>query len=203
MTDTSGEETIQVCTPEGRNQVILSMKDGANVQVKTDGQLFIKVGENASVEVGKDGKVEIEGDLGLSVKGNLDIRADGDINLRSAKSVSIRGQEVSVETQGIKTSLIQVARDGVKYLQDVASGKVRKPSYPKIDVAKFAIEHFIGKPKQPVTLPTDSEGRTIVPYSQIILLANKPDQEALPPAEVVEGTIVKDEPDNGNNDRVY
>jgi hypothetical protein len=72
------------------------------------------------------------------------------------------------------------------YLLDVISGRIKKLSNAKIEIAEFAIEHKVGKPKTQLTLPTDSQGRTIIPYSQLIILATEPEKDAQDTPEPLE-----------------
>jgi hypothetical protein len=97
---------------------------------------------------------------------------------------------------GVRATIDAAAEVGASYLLDVISGRIKKPSYAKIEVAKFAIEHKVGKPKTQVVLPTDSQGRTIIPHSQLIILATEgnghgeiPAQIKPPEGEVIEGEV--------------
>ena len=102
----------------------------------------------------------------------------------------------SVVVAGIKQTMDEVARSGARYIREVVDGKIKKPSYIKVDIAKFAIEHYLGKPSQKLVLPTDSQGRTIIPYSQLIILATEsgkeePEQLPAPEGEVIDGELVE------------
>jgi len=100
-------------------------------------------------------------------------------------------------TAGVQATVDAAAYHGAGYILKVASGEVKNPSWPRLDAAKFCIEQKLGKAKTRLSLPTDGQGRTIIPYSAIVILAERADKEegpALPPApvvEVIEGEAVE------------
>ncbi|HEY33147.1 MAG TPA: hypothetical protein G4O10_08595 [Dehalococcoidia bacterium] len=74
---------------------------------------------------------------------------------------------------GVQQTIDTTATQAASYLLDVFRGQIKNPDWKRIEIAKFVIEHHLGKPKQKITLPTDSQGRTIIPYSKIIMLAEQ------------------------------
>ena len=78
---------------------------------------------------------------------------------------------------GVQQTIDTTATQAASYLLSVIRGEIKNPDWKKIEVAKFVIEHHLGRPKQKITLPSDSEGRVIVPYSQIILMAEQAEQK--------------------------
>jgi len=66
------------------------------------------------------------------------------------------------------------AKEAARYLRAVVNGEELKPSWPRIDSAKYMLDHAIGKAKSKIELPAGSANF----YFQMILTANKSDGES-------------------------
>ena len=73
----------------------------------------------------------------------------------------------------INTRLRTILDKSLTYFYEVASGETKKTDWARIKVGEIVLDHVIGKPTQKLVLPLDSQGRSIIPYSQIIVMADK------------------------------
>mgnify|MGYP001589010616 CR=1 FL=1 len=66
---------------------------------------------------------------------------------------------ISEHSAEVKRQLAEIAQKGSMYLRQCADSKV-KPSAVKVDIAKYAIDHTIGRPRQQVD--TNISGRLTI-----------------------------------------
>ena len=83
------------------------------------------------------------------------------------------------------------APHAARYLLKVMRGEVKNPDWKRIEVAKFVIDHHLGKPTTKIALPSDAQGRTIIPYSQLVILAEKAEKHQKESSQIVEGEIIE------------
>jgi len=65
------------------------------------------------------------------------------------------------------------APEAARYVRACVNGQERKPHYARLDLAKYVIDHHLGKATTKVSAPVDANGNAIIPYTQIIVMANR------------------------------
>ena len=80
----------------------------------------------------------------------------------------------TVELANTAQILSGAAPHAARYLRDIATGKVTKPSWSKIDVAKYILDHELGKPR----IKAELTGASGVPldWRGILILAGIAEQ---------------------------
>jgi hypothetical protein len=81
----------------------------------------------------------------------------------------------TVELANCQQIMAAAALPAARYLRDVIVGTVKRPSWSRIECAKFLIDHFLGKPKQRTELT--GAGGTPLTWEAVLLLAEKWEQE--------------------------
>jgi hypothetical protein len=110
------------------------------------------------------------------------------------------GHKTKAELAGDTIQVLRAsAPHAAKYLRDVILKRVKQPSWPRIDVCKFVIEHEIGKPRQKTELT--GAGGTPLTWQAIIVLAEQADQDnetPIFPPQIAEKTAENEISDDEN-----
>jgi len=95
--DESGKESIEITSPDGANQIILTM-DGPSITIKsTDGDITI---EGKNIKLKTDEKVTVEAGTDLEMKASANMKLEASANFESKASGTFDAEGAMVNVKG-------------------------------------------------------------------------------------------------------